>query len=236
MKKLTIGLLVIAISLPGLLGAQDRAIGTIDPVRSYDGTIVYKKVTVPAKVFEFRYPAKDLANAIGAYLEQRGGKLSKSKGLVSVSSVSLHDSDNKAYDVYYQVKGKGSGKNALSTLAVILAEPGEDILQRQMSDEAAAGGAALPAIFASVGAERFFQDLGVYVGDHDHNKLTTSSEKDLQKAQRRYDKLVSKGRSLERKIQKLERQIAENLEQQRQQAREVDLARIRLDQIKSRRR
>lgn len=236
MKKLAIGVLVIAIGLPGLLPAQDRSLETIDPVRSYDGTIVYKKATLPAKVFEFRYPAKDLANAIGDYFQQRGGKLRKSKGLVSVSSISLHDSDNQAYDVHYQVKGTGKGANALSTLAVILAEPGEDIMLRQQTGETAAGGPVLPAIFASVGAEGFFRDLGVAVGNYDHSKMIFASENDLQKAQRRYDKLVSKGKSLERKLQNLERQIADNLEQQRQQAREIDLAKLRLDRVKSRQR
>lgn len=237
MKKTTIMLLAIALSVPGLLAAQDRSIQAIDPVRSYDGTVEYKKTTLAAKVFEFRYPAKDVTNAIGQYLEQRGGKLRNNNGLTSVSSVRLHDSDDRTYDVYYQVKGKGSGERALSTLSVILAEPGEDILSRGLTGEgAAAGGAPLPQVFSSLGAEGFFGDLGVLIGNYDHSQMTSSREKDLRGAERRYKKLVDKGRSLERQRQKIEREISVNMEQQRAQARELDRVKLLLDQIKNKRR
>ena len=236
MKRSIIWLLALGLVLPGLL-AQERSVQTIDPVRSYDGTVVHQKTPLAAKVFEFRYPAKEVANAVGRYLQDRGGKLRKLKGLMAVSGIRLHDSDDRAYDVYYQVKGKGSGKNALSTLSVILAEPGEDILARGAAAEGEAlTGAAFPAVYESRGAEGFFRDLGVTVGDYDHSQLTASHEKSLRKAKSRYDKLISKGRSLERKRQSVERQINDNIEQQREQAREVDRLALLLDQIRSRRR
>ena len=103
MKRSIIWLLAIGLVLPGLL-AQDRSVQTIDPVRIYDGTVEHQKTVLAAKVFEFRYPAKDLANAIGRYFQDRGGKLSKVKGLTVVSGIRLHDSDDGAYDVYYQIK------------------------------------------------------------------------------------------------------------------------------------
>jgi len=235
MKRSIIWLLALALVVPGLL-AQDRSVQTIDPVRIYDGTVEYQKTPLAAKVFEFRYPAKDLANAVGRYFQDRGGKLSKVKGLTVVSGIRLHDSDNAAYDVYYQVKGKGSGKNALSTLSVILAEPGEDILARGQAVEGeAVAGVAYPGVYESRGAEGFFQDLGIYVGEYDHSQLTASHEKALRKAESRYTSLVNKGRSLERKRQSIERQINNNIEQQREQAREVDRLALLLDQVRARR-
>ena len=236
MKRSIIWLLALGLVLPGLL-AQDRSGQTIEPVRIYDGTVEHQKTALAAKVFEFRYPAKDLANAIGRYFQDRGGKLSKVKGLTVVSGIRLHDSDDEAYDIYYQIKGKGSGKNALSTLSVILAEPGEDILARgQATEGEAVAGAAFPAVYESRGAEGFFRDLGVYVGDYDYSQLTASHEKALRKAESRYESLVNKGRSLERKRQSIERQITDNIEQQREQAREVDRLALLLDQIRAKRR
>jgi hypothetical protein len=227
--------LALALVVPGLL-AQDRSVQTIDPVRSYDGIVEYQKIPLAAKVFEFRYPAKDLANAVGRYFQDRGGKLSKVGGLTVVSGIRLHDSDNAAYDVYYQVKGKGSGKSALSTLSVILAEPGEDILARgQAAEGEAVAGVAFPAVYESRGAEGFFGDLGIYIGEYDHSQLTASHEKALRKAESRYESLVDKGRSLERKRQSIERQINNNIEQQREQAREVDRLALLLDQVRARR-
>jgi len=235
MKRSIIWLLALALVVPGLL-AQDRSVQTIGPVRIYAGTVEYQKTPLAAKVFEFRYPAKDLANAVGRYFQDRGGKLSKVKGLTVVSGIRLHDSDNAAYDVYYQVKGKGSGKNALSTLSVILAEPGEDILARGQAVEGeAVAGVAYPGVYESRGAEGFFQDLGIYVGEYDHSQLTASHEKALRKAESRYTSLVNKGRSLERKRQSIERQINNNIEQQREQAREVDRLALLLDQVRARR-
>ena len=93
MKRSIIWLLALGLVLPGLL-AQDRSVQTIDPVRIYDGTVEHQKTVLAAKVFEFRYPAKDLANAIGRYFQDRGGKLSKVKGLTVVSGIRLHDSDD----------------------------------------------------------------------------------------------------------------------------------------------
>jgi len=233
MKKTLIWLLAVALYAPSI-HAQEQSIQTIDPVRSYDGTLEYQKIRLAAKIFEFRHPAKDLSAAIGSYLQERGGKLLKSKGLFSVPGVRLHDSDDRTYDVYYQVKGKGSGRNALSTLSVILAEPGEDILLRgQSGEEQAAAGAAFPALFESRGAEAFFRDLGILIGDYEHNQRTASNEKALRKAESRYKSLVNKGRSLERKRQAIDRQISDNREQQRAQAREVDRLRLLLDQIRA---
>lgn len=234
MRNTILWLLAVAVALPGLMPAQERIADSIDPLRTYDGTLVYKKTTLAAKVLEFAYPAKDLEAAVGDYFRQRGGTPRKSQGLTSVTSVSLHQADNRAYDVYYQVQRKGSGKSALSTLAVIVAEPGEDILARRASAEPEALEASLPAIFETPGAQGFFSSLGAVIAEHDYGRLVATSEKELRAAESRYNKLVSKGKSLERQREKLERQIAANLEEQNKQAREIDLAKFRLDRMKSR--
>ncbi|MGZ5479740.1 MAG: hypothetical protein ACXWGZ_09105, partial [Candidatus Aminicenantales bacterium] len=107
--------------------AQDELIKKIDPLRSYDGVVEFQKTRQAARIFEFNYPAKDLDKAVAGYLESRGGKVRNIKGVNVVKGILLHDSENKVYDVYYKVDGKGKGDNATSTLSVILADPDEDV-------------------------------------------------------------------------------------------------------------
>ena len=235
MKTKTILLLAIVFCFVGAT-AQDRSVQTIDPVRSYDGVVVFQKTNQVAKIFEFNYPAKDLENAIKGYFQNRGGKIGKSSGFNLVKGVFLHESENQSYDVYFKVSGKGSGAKAVSTLAVILADPGEDILLRARPEAGAPAVADEFSAFAGAAPEGFFGDLGVYVGEYDYGKSVTSYDQQLRKAERRYDDLVKKGRTLENRMLRLEREISDNLEAQRQQAREVERARLLLDQIKSKNR
>ena len=232
MKAKVILLLTIVFCFMGAL-AQDEFIKKIEPVRSYDGVIDYQKTKQIAKIFEFNYPAKDLDKAIEGYLESRGGKVRNVKGLNVVKGILLHESENRVYDVYYKVDGKGKGDNATSTLSVILAEPDEDLLLRaQPGAGAAAGPDALP-IFGGAGAVGFFGSMGTVVGDYDHGKLVTSYEEELRKAEKRYDSLVDEGQSLAKKKQKLEQDISDNKDEQSQQAREVEKAKVRLEQVRA---
>ncbi|MGZ5514698.1 MAG: hypothetical protein ACXW2O_06305, partial [Candidatus Aminicenantales bacterium] len=122
-------LLAVGLSFMGAQ-AQDEFIKKIDPLRSYDGVVEFQKTRQAARIFEFNYPAKDLDKAVAGYLESRGGKVRNIKGFNVVKGILLHDSENKVYDVYYKVDGKGKGDNATSTLSVILADPDEDVLLR----------------------------------------------------------------------------------------------------------
>ena len=210
--------------------AQDEFIQKIEPVRSYDGIVQYQKTQQAAKIFEFNYPAKDLDKAIGSFLEQRGGKIRGVKGFNVAKGVVLDQSENKLYDVYYNVEGK---KGGVSVLSVILAGPEEDILLRTPpAADAARVTEALP-VFAGTGAGVFFNGLGTVVGDFEHGRAVAASEEELRKAEKRYNDLVDEGQSLVKKRQKLEQDIADNIDAQNKQAREVDKAKIRLEQIKA---
>lgn len=215
--------------------AQDDLIKPIDPVRSYDGVVEYQKIRLAARIFEFNYPAKDLDKAIGSYLELRGGKVRNVKGLNVAKGVLLHESENKLYDVYYKVDGKG-GRDAVSTLSVILADPDEDILLRAQPETGASSVTQAHPVFAGAGAVGFFDGLGASVGDYEHGKAVAACEEELRKAEKRYSSLVDEGQSLVKKRQKLEQDIADNTDAQAKQAKEVEKARLILEQIKAKRR
>lgn len=214
------------------VSAQDEMIKKIEPVRAYNGVVDFQKTTQVAKVFEFNYPAKELENAIQGYLVSRGAKVRGVKGLSVAKTVTLHDTDNRAYDVYYKVDGKGKGDKAVSTLYLILAEPEEDILQRGQPEPGTASTDALP-VFSGTGAQAFYNELGSVVGDHEHARFVASLEDDLRKAEKRYNGLVDDGQSLARKKQKLEQDILDNIDAQTKQSAEVERARLKLQQAKA---
>lgn len=124
----------------------------------------------------------------------------------------------------------------MSTLTVILAEPNEDILKRSQPQAGAAGVTEALPVFAGTGATAFFGDLGAVVGDYDHAQAVAACEDELRKAQKRYDDLIDEGQNLAKRKQKLEEDIAKNVDAQGKQAVEVDKARLKLEQMRAKKR
>jgi hypothetical protein len=78
--------------------------------------------------------------------------------------------------------------------------------------------------------------LGTYVGDYEYGKAVAVREEEFKKAEKRYSDLVDEGQSLVKKRQKLEQDISDNSDAQAKQAREVEKARLLLEQVKAKRR
>jgi hypothetical protein len=191
----------------------------IEPTRKYEGTVDYQKTKQPASIFEFRYPSKDLEAAIEKYIEKRGGKVKAVKGMNVAKQVKLQENDNRYYDLYYKVEGAGKGANANSTLSVVLAEPGEDILLRDPNNAAVARATA-----GSIGAVGFFDALGTEVGEYDLDKKVRDQEGEVKKAEKRYAEL-------EKKRQKLEKDMSDNSQEMQKAQAELEKAKGILMQI-----
>jgi hypothetical protein len=213
MKRLTILFLLLAGSVT-IAFAQPP----IEPTRRYEGTVEYQKTKQPATILEFRYPEKDLDKAMEAYMEKQGGKVKFQKGFNYVKSVRIHERENRYYDLYYKIEGSGKGDNAQSTMYIILAEPGENILLRDNNN---AGKAA-----ASVGAVAFVGGLGSEVGSYDYQKKLREQEAEVEKAEKRRVEL-------EKKRDKLAKELDQTTQDLQRQASEVDKAKAILEQLKS---
>jgi hypothetical protein len=213
MKRLTILFLLLAGSVT-IAFAQPP----IEPTRRYEGTVEYQKTKQPATILEFRYPEKDLDKAMEAYMEKQGGKVKFQKGFNYVKSVRIHERENRYYDLYYKIEGSGKGDNAQSTMYIILAEPGENILLRDNNN---AGKAA-----ASVGAVAFVGGLGSEVGSYDYQKKLREQEAEVEKAEKRRVEL-------EKKRDKLAKDLDQTTQDLQRQAAEVDKAKAILEQLKS---
>ena len=193
-------LLMLAMTLAIFTGIQAQV--SIEPTRKYEGTVEYQKTKQPATILEFNYPEKDVENAFEEYVQKQGGKVKSNKGFYYVKSVKLHDRENRYFDVYYKVTGSGKGDNARSTVYLILAEPGEDILLRdgtRSNNHAAAA--------ASVGAVTFFNTLGSELGDYDLEKRIGEQELEVIKADNNLTSLDKKRQSLEKELDDLRKEI-----------------------------
>lgn len=191
---------MLAMTLAIITGIQAQV--SIEPTRKYEGTVEYQKTKQPATILEFNYPEKDVENALEDYVQKQGGKVKSNKGFYYVKSVKLHDRENRYFDVYYKVTGSGKGDNARSTVYLILAEPGEDILLRdgtRSNNHAAAA--------ASVGAVTFFNTLGSELGDYDLEKRIGEQELEVIKADNNLTSLDKKRQSLEKELDDLRKEI-----------------------------
>ena len=197
-----------------------RAQPPIEPTRRYEGTVEYQKTKQPATIMEFRYPERELEEALEKYLVKQGGTIKKQKGFNYVKSVRIHERENRYYDLYYKVEGSGKGDNAKSTIYFILAEPGEDILLRDPNSNSGKAAAA------SVGAVTFFGAMGAAVGDHSHEAKIKEQEELVAKAEKRKTEL-------EKKRDKLAKELDETNQDISRQATELDKAKTILEQLKS---
>jgi hypothetical protein len=192
----------------------------IEPTRRYEGTVEYQKTKQPATIMEFRYPEKDLEKAMEAYMEKQGGKVRFQKGFNYVKSVRIHERENRYYDLYYKMEGSGKGDNARSTMYIILAEPGENILLRD-GNHSNSGKAA-----SSVGAVAFMGALGSEVGSYDYEKKLKELQAEVERAERRMA-------DLEKKRDKLAKELNQTTQDLQRQAGEVDKAKTLLEQLKA---
>jgi hypothetical protein len=196
--KIALFQLVIALSIFSGIQAQN----SIEPTRKYEGSVEYQKTKQPATVLEFNYPEKDVEKALEDYVQKQGGKVKSNKGFYYAKAVRLHNRENRYFDVYYKVTGSGKGDNAKSTVYVILAEPGEDILLRQTSSSNGHAAAA-----ASVGAVSFFDTMGSELSEYDLNKKIMEQEEAVQKANKNLTSLDKKRQSLEKELEDLRKAI-----------------------------
>ena len=190
--------LAIALTISAGLMAQN----SIEPKRKYEGSVEYQKTKQPATILEFNYPEKDVEKALEDYVQKQGGKVKSNKGFNYVKSLRLHNRENRYFDVYYKVTGSGKGDNARSTVYVILAEPGEDILLRAGSSSNGHAAAA-----ASVGAVSFFDAMGTELSEYDLNKRLIEQEEAVQKANNNLTSLDKKRQSLEKELDDLRKEI-----------------------------
>jgi hypothetical protein len=190
--------LAIALTISAGLMAQN----SIEPKRKYEGSVEYQKTKQPATILEFNYPEKDVEKALEDYVQKQGGKVKSNKGFYYAKSVRLHNRENRYFDVYYKVTGSGKGDNAKSTVYVILAEPGEDILLRAGSTSNGHAAAA-----ASVGAVSFFDAMGSELSEYDLNKKLIEQEEAVQKADKNLTSLDKKRQSLEKELDDLRKEI-----------------------------
>lgn len=193
----------------------------IEPVRKYDGTVDYQKTKQPARIFEFRYGEKDLEDAMSAIVRKIGGESRYYKGLYQSRQLRLSPDENRYYDLYYKIEGLGKGASQTSTLSVVLAEPGEDILLRNPSSPEVAR-----ATLESKPARAFFDSLGAGVGAYDLDKRIAEQEEAVRKAEKRHA-------DLDRKRQRLEADLAENRSDLDKAKLELERSRAVLSQTQS---
>jgi hypothetical protein len=125
-----------------------------------------------------------------------------SKGFFYAKALKLYNRENRYFDVYYKVTGSGKGDKAKSTVYIILAEPGENILLRDANAQNHSGKAAA----ASVGATSFFGSIGSEESDYDLDKKIKAQDSAVLTTEKKKADMEKKRLSLEKELEDLRKE------------------------------
>jgi hypothetical protein len=139
MRRIYLGMAIV-LSFGGteLRAQSDPATGAgmavaIQTPRSYGSQVSYQKTQQPATLIDLPYPPDVVERSIRDYMGRYGWKGSGSHGFTAFKNVRLDDRASEVNDVFFRVDRKNRDKTA-STVAMLVARPGEDPAMRATRD------------------------------------------------------------------------------------------------------
>ncbi|MFN7686951.1 MAG: coiled-coil domain-containing protein [Sphingobacteriales bacterium] len=197
--------------------AQDIRAGN---VRYYPGKVKYQKVEHDATIFDMPYPKEQVEDGLRKLAESRGVKAREHSGFLEAKNIKVQKLNGKACDVYFKVEKEGK---SASKVYMIMAEPGEDLNNRNTSHTAllaAAGGAGVVAA------------VGSHLDDHNNDELVKSQEKDIKDMEKKYNSLLEEQKRLDKKFTDLQADIEKNKTEQTRMQQEIESRKAALEVFK----
>ena len=187
-------------------------------------TVEYQKTSRDAIVNEIPFPEKTVANAIQDTLQKLGYKGKESKGFVVYKGVQMAVLGNETLDLYFSVDRKSRKEKEYSNVTMMLSRGGDNFLTA----------VADPGIIRS--ARTFLESLVTTVVYFDIEQQVAAQEDMVRAAEKKARNLAEDGEDLQKKLNKINRQIDENAKDQANQKSEIEKQRQGLETIKGKRR
>ncbi len=187
-------------------------------------TVEYQKTSRDAIVSEIPFPEKTVANAIQDTLQKLGYKGKESKGFVVYKGVQMAVLGNETLDLYFSVDRKSRKEKEYSNVTMMLSRGGDNFLTA----------AADPGIIRS--ARTFLESLVTTVVYFDIEQQVAAQEDMVRAAEKKARNLAEDGEDLQKKLNKVNKQIEENAKDQADQKSEIEKQRQALETIKGKRR
>jgi hypothetical protein len=195
MKRILIGLI--------LLTAFTLQAEAQKPTKQYPGKVKYQKTEQDATIFDVPYPADQVEGGLKDLAAKQGVKVKEKNGFYEARNLVLKNVDHKKHDVYYKVEKNGRNE---SKVYFILAEPGEDLVNRTSSHAALAASAAGGAVILA--------SIAPHLDEHDFNMVKLQQEDAIKKAEKKLAGLQDEQSKLQKRLADINTELEKNAKDQ----------------------
>jgi hypothetical protein len=181
------------------------------PTRQYAGKVKYLKTEQDATIFDVAYPPNQVLDALRDLAGQRGVKIKEINGFYEARNLAMEKLGGKVHDVYCKVEKAGKGN---SKVYMILAEPGEDLVNRTSSHAVLAGTAAGGAVILAA--------IVPHLDETEFNSLKLAQEDEIKKAEKKLASLQDDQSKLQKKLADINKEIDKNAKDQNNATAELE--------------
>jgi len=168
-----------------------------------DGVSEYNKKSQQAVIGEYKYPEETVEKALEDKLARKGLKTKSSKGFLLVNEGVINDITATPMDYAFKVERKSRREKDVTTVTMIMRQ--KDINMMAMNSSA---------------AKTFLFDLAPVIDSVNTDMMINDQYETVVKMQKKYKDLQDDQTGLEKKIRKLQDDLAENAKAQSDQQRE----------------
>lgn len=171
--------------------------------RQYPGKVKYQKTEQEATIFEVPYPVNQVEDGMKELAAKQGVKVREKNGFFEARGVVLEKISSDKQDVYYKVDR--DGKNA-SKIYMIIAKPGEDLVNRTSSHVAIVGTAAGGAVILA--------SIAPHLAEQDFKLVKLEQEEAIKKAEKKLSGLQDEQSKLQKRLADINKELEKNAKEQ----------------------
>ncbi|HLY68860.1 MAG TPA: hypothetical protein VKR53_03970 [Puia sp.] len=166
--------------------------------QAYDSRLDYQKSSIVVASIELAYSPDIVEDAIKDYMNKHGYKNANTKGFSVYRGAKLDSADSNTRDLYFKVDKKKKEKD-ISVISLFSTQLNADILAKDSVDNG-----------QTDKAKSFLNNLTPFIGAHNLEVQITSQQDVLKKAQKKQNNLKNEQGDLEKKLRKIQDELAQN--------------------------
>lgn len=170
--------------------------------QSRNATVQYQDTKQPGIEFDVPFPEKTVARSIDDYFQKLGYKGKDTKGYLTYKGVRLTQLGPDSYDLYFKTDRKSKKEKDATTVTMLISSGYEKFI----------GDTTDAHLIDSV--KNYLNGLTDRVAAYDLDQQINEQDDAVQKVSKKLTSLTSTGEDLQKKKNKIETEIAENLKAQ----------------------
>ncbi|MER3469956.1 MAG: hypothetical protein C4330_01135 [Chitinophagaceae bacterium] len=194
-----------------LVSAVILLTSTLSYAQSHEGTVTSLKKLQPAAVIELNYPPAVVEDALNDYLSKKGrSKVGDIKGFTTYRNTQPVTNDSVNADLYFKIERKSRKEKHLTTVSMLLTAPDENATATNLH------------YMNMQEAKDYLNGLVQTISSYDLEQKIKEQNVVLTKTENKYKNLVIDGQNLQKKKIALDKNIAENSQEQQALSAEVE--------------